>query len=342
MEEKNFKIIPITHNDKIIDVKCSEIDYEELIKHKWYILENYVIGNINGKTITMHRYIKSKLEKIEIPKHDLVDHKKSDTFDNRRSMLRIATFSQNSNNKRKRSNVASKYYGVQRNRDGFQVIATLNGIHTYVGRYKDEKEAAIAYDIYMLSLPNFESLFFNLNFPDQKEEHKQMKPFKKKLKLNEYYGVIKNGNKYSAQISINRKIVFKHISIDPIECGKFRDEYIVKNNLNKILTFKETYPDYKYQKPIKHIGIKIPNTNFVKISINKYFTVIDDFNYEKIKYHSITYKKGYMVIEIDCKFYKLHRYLANEFDHDIIVKHIDGNNLNNTIINLSKKNRNKQ
>lgn len=234
MEEKNFKTIPIKHNDKIIDVKCSEIDYDELIKHNWYILENYVVGNVNGKTTTMHRYVKSKLEKIQIPKHDLIDHIKSDTFDNRRSMLRIATFSQNSNNKRKRSNVSSKYYGVQKNRNGFQIIVTLNGIHKYVGRYKDEKEAAIAYDVYMLSLPNFENLYFNLNFPDKKEEHKQMEPFKKKLKSNAYYGVTKKGKKYTSKISFEREIVFQHVSEDPIECGKMRDAYIVSNNLNKL------------------------------------------------------------------------------------------------------------
>lgn len=120
-------------------------DFEWLNQWKWYANNNYATRNIYGSkktTITMHRLImKTVGSKI------CVDHIDGNRLNNQRQNLRLATKSQNAANKFATKGT-SKYLGVWWNKqgNGWQAEVKKNYIKFYVGIYKDEKEAALAYN----------------------------------------------------------------------------------------------------------------------------------------------------------------------------------------------------
>lgn len=78
-----------------------------------------------------------------------VDHQNLNMLDNRRSNLRPANQSQNCANKTKRKGFAhSKYKGVRwdADRKQWKAYITVNYKQVYLGRFKDEREAAEAYN----------------------------------------------------------------------------------------------------------------------------------------------------------------------------------------------------
>ena len=54
-----------------------------------------------------------------------------------------------------------------------------------------------------------------------------------------YRGVTwnKNANKWSCQVGINNKSIYLGLFVDKIECAKYRDLYIIENNLPHTLNF---------------------------------------------------------------------------------------------------------
>jgi hypothetical protein len=79
--------------------------------------------------------------------HELVDHINRDKLDNRRGNLRVATRSQNEANKAKGSRGTSRYKGVTRTRNGkWKAEITVDGYRIYLGVFKKEKDAAVAYN----------------------------------------------------------------------------------------------------------------------------------------------------------------------------------------------------
>lgn len=128
-------------------------DYEYLSRWKWfaqkmahtvYAARKPWIAGGKGKStkIFMHRII------AKTPSNLQTDHKDGDGLNNRRSNLRSVTRSDNTFNRVKwRKGCESKYRGVYLDkRDGvwFSNI-TINGKSIYIGRFKKEKDAAIAY-----------------------------------------------------------------------------------------------------------------------------------------------------------------------------------------------------
>lgn len=65
------------------------------------------------------------------------------------------------------SNKRSSYIGVSRNGPNWQALITINKRKTYIGSYKTERQAAIAFDFYSLLL---HSLAAKTNFSYSKEE----------------------------------------------------------------------------------------------------------------------------------------------------------------------------
>lgn len=76
------------------------------------------------------------------------DHINRDKLDNCRENLRIATRSQNKANSVKHRDNTSGFKGVCFDKSRNRWLATLgfNGKQLYLGRYRDKKEAALAYD----------------------------------------------------------------------------------------------------------------------------------------------------------------------------------------------------
>jgi hypothetical protein len=125
-----------------------------------YAVRNII--NARGKTmiIRLHREI------MNAPKGLLVDHKNSDTLDNRRANLRLATHSQNQFNKRKtKTKASSQYVGVHFDKSRGQWGARIKhgNKSIWLGRFDSEIDAAKAYDE---AAKKYHGEFARLNFTE--------------------------------------------------------------------------------------------------------------------------------------------------------------------------------
>lgn len=150
-----MKLIPLTQG------QCAMVDdedFEYLNQWKWYTRRDqtrfYVtrmatIGVNERKNIHMHRVI-MKLNDATL----FVDHIDHNPLNNQKNNLRICTHKQNSCNMSKRKNTSSKYLGVQRAHfkrgkyihSYWQAIIRINGENKRLGLFKEELDAALAYN----------------------------------------------------------------------------------------------------------------------------------------------------------------------------------------------------
>jgi hypothetical protein len=145
-EKEEHKQKEITRNNngipyikvKDIEVLVDEDKWHELSQMSWSIRQDGYI--INGKEGLMHRYI------IEAKKNEIVDHINNVKHDNRNYNLRVASATLNSHNKSKKKNALSKYFGVSKNGKNWGSQITYNGVTYCLGTYKDEIDAAKAYN----------------------------------------------------------------------------------------------------------------------------------------------------------------------------------------------------
>jgi hypothetical protein len=114
-------------------------------------------GRLN--TILMHKEI------LDAPPGLLVDHTNTNSLDNRRSNLRLATPSQNScNSRRDKSKTCSRFRGVsfsKRKQKWFAAIRA-NGRKLWLGYFDSELDAAKAYDE---AARMYHKEFASINFP---------------------------------------------------------------------------------------------------------------------------------------------------------------------------------
>jgi hypothetical protein len=121
--------------DIIFDDDCIYAKQKWSINSRGYVKRYKVI---EGKRVYMflHRLI------VDAKPGQIVDHINRNKLDNRLENLRIVTPKINSINRNPVVGKASKFKGVGKHKDGWQVY--VNG--KYVGIYKTEEEAAFAYD----------------------------------------------------------------------------------------------------------------------------------------------------------------------------------------------------
>jgi len=103
------------------------------------------------KTKTGWRAVPMQNDVLTPPKGFVIDHvEASQTLNNRRFNLRIATKAENPRNARKMAECTSIYKGVywRKNRSRWRAEITFNGKHIILGSWKfeDEKDAARAYN----------------------------------------------------------------------------------------------------------------------------------------------------------------------------------------------------
>ena len=112
-------------------------DYDKIKDYCWYIDNNGYVACT--EKIFMHRLIMSATD------DELVDHIKHKKYDNRKSELRLATFSQNSINRRKQSNNTSGITGVSYHKASKKWFAyiKLNGKQKRL--YANSKDEAIVF-----------------------------------------------------------------------------------------------------------------------------------------------------------------------------------------------------
>jgi len=134
-----MKLITLTQG-KFAQVDDS--DYEWLMQWKWYVLKNgntfYSQRTSHRKTFKMHREI------LSTPKGVEVDHKDHNGLNDQRDNIWNCTRGQNSVNKEVVGK--SKYRGVSPHPSGFVAQINENKKHFYLGLYKTEEAAAMAFD----------------------------------------------------------------------------------------------------------------------------------------------------------------------------------------------------
>lgn len=102
--------------------------------------DGYAIAKSGGKIFFMHRII------IGAKPGQIVDHINRDRLDNRLENLRIVDLRLNALNRGARGS-SSKYKGVAKHKNGWQVYVNRK----YIGLFDSEKNAAIAYDVAVVS-----------------------------------------------------------------------------------------------------------------------------------------------------------------------------------------------
>lgn len=165
-----MKQIPLTQGKfALID----DSDYERVNQFKWLAHFNWKGENFYASRtdcsvdppihVTMARFI------LNCPKDMFVDHKNHDTLDNQRNNLRVCTPRQNQYNARSRVNSSSKYKGISWSKSHKNWHARIRVVNIFgqsivqnLGRFRDEKEAALAYD---KAAKEHHEEFAYLNFP---------------------------------------------------------------------------------------------------------------------------------------------------------------------------------
>ena len=92
------------------------------------------------RTVLMHRELLGVSERGA-----QVDHKNSNTLDNQKETLRLATNGQNKQNSCKQSGCTSQFKGVSRSKKTCKWEVRVKG--KYVGLFENEEAAAAAYDL---------------------------------------------------------------------------------------------------------------------------------------------------------------------------------------------------
>jgi hypothetical protein len=142
-----MKFIILTNGHKAI---VDDEDYDHLKQYNWYAFKPYKITYAvrKGKrgerlTVRMHRQI------MQVTKNQTIDHINGNGLDNRKINLRLCDASTNQANMRSTYNKkTSEYKGVSWNRNEKSWVSQIQYQKRkfFLGYYKSEKEAAIAYN----------------------------------------------------------------------------------------------------------------------------------------------------------------------------------------------------
>jgi len=130
-----------------LDILIDDEDYDRIKKYRWYRLCGnkppfYFCRNVrksgNRKIILLHKFIMDAQDNLE------VDHKNSNTLDNRKSNLRICTHAENCRNRKGITN-STGYKGVSRKGMKYRARITKNRETIFLGDFDTPEEAYKAY-----------------------------------------------------------------------------------------------------------------------------------------------------------------------------------------------------
>lgn len=127
---------------------------------KWYAVRTIKVGHRQYRHQYLHRFLMGE------PVGMIVDHKDGDGLHCERANMRVCTKTQNNRNTGAKRNKASRYKGVHWAKDKarWRAYIKLNGKAMGLGHFKDEVEAARAYD---LAARQHYGEFARVNFSEQ-------------------------------------------------------------------------------------------------------------------------------------------------------------------------------
>ncbi|MBX9637675.1 MAG: hypothetical protein K2Q45_09020 [Nitrosomonas sp.] len=189
---------------------------------------------------------------------------------------------------------------------------------------------------------DFQSLRYNLNFPDDIETSKLFViPEKRNRRKSKYLNVHTVRKSFKASVIQNGKFYIGKQFKSEILAAKAADACIVENKLDKRLNFPDDYPNYIGEKPVKTNYENTLDPNVIRVLLKSrpdIVVLIDRHLYDKIKYYTLIEANGYIQMAVGRTVTKLHRLLMDETDPNIFIDHIDNNGFNNTIANLRRVN----
>jgi AP2 domain-containing protein len=112
-----------------------------------YIAARGVWNGEGMDSVVLHRVIMERILDSPLEPHELVDHENTNTLDDRRHNLRLASPSQNARNRGKTNKSTSGYKGVSWNKRSNKWVAQIvrNYKHIHLGYFDDPIEAYAAY-----------------------------------------------------------------------------------------------------------------------------------------------------------------------------------------------------
>lgn len=203
-----MKTIKLSNNKG--DILIDDEDFNWLNQFHWSADSKsirYAMKSIeNGYKIPMQVMI---MEKYFGPSDLTVDHKDHNGLNNQKNNLRYATEFQNSSNRKKKFNSLSKYKGVsfRKKHNTWQAHICKEYNAKAIGSFKNELDAAIAYDIYAKELHGeFACLNFeNISDFDKIRIINIIKNPKKRDGISKYRGVCREHEKWKAYITKDKK-----------------------------------------------------------------------------------------------------------------------------------------
>ena len=126
------------------EVLIDDEDYKRVMAIDWHLSDKRYFRKCKRKgnkviAIWLHKFI------LNAKETDAVDHKNSNTFDNRKMNLRLCTTNQNAQNRKIFSNNKSGYKGVSYDRGRWKAYINVNGKRIHLGCYGTKEEAYDAY-----------------------------------------------------------------------------------------------------------------------------------------------------------------------------------------------------
>ncbi len=145
MKNPDKRKITIKYNYALVELtqgKFAKIDIEDIGRVKLSCWHYSKVGYPCSNRVTLHRMI------MNPPVGMVVDHINGDKLDNRRINLRICTRTNNNQNSGCIKIKTSKYKGVcwSKGKQKWIVQINSNGKYYFVGCYKNEIDAAVAYN----------------------------------------------------------------------------------------------------------------------------------------------------------------------------------------------------
>lgn len=300
--------------------------YDDVNKYKWNLnKDGYAQGDVAGKTITMHKYLKG-----QAPRGQVIDHKNLNKLDNRKDNLKFSTISQNTQNRAKKSNTSSVYKGVtwDKIRNKWKAAIKHEGKPKNLGSFDNEIEAAEAYDTAAFLIHGQDARTNNLvKYEDIKDITLNSIVKKRKINNNPYIFYSVSRDSYQVQI------MYKRISFKKSTKTFQEAEKILEGFKKEIELIKRQEQEKHYQQPILYdendnaiIQVKTPTGEIDNV-------IVDANKWHKLMLYKWTrINKGYYTTS---KLGQMHRYLLGlSKDNNKLVDHKDQNKKNNKINNL--------